>query len=128
MYIRGKGYVEMYQFVLIVSLLTIVVVVTLEGRCAVENPLQSAMLEAVAARIRNRENPENAAVTEAVVQDWRRDVVDGVATSVERLERNRLDALNPSGRTLSNAEEAKINETYDKLVGLYESVLKPVRR
>jgi hypothetical protein len=86
------------------------------------------MLEAVASRIRNRENPENAAVTEAVVQDWRRDVVDGVATSVERLERNRLDALNPSGRTLTDEEAAKINETYDKLVGLYESVLKPVRR
>lgn len=32
MYIRGKGYVEMYQFVLIVSFVTIVVVVTLEGR------------------------------------------------------------------------------------------------
>jgi hypothetical protein len=86
------------------------------------------MLEAVASRIRNRENPENAAVTEAVVQDWRRDVVDGVASSVERLERNRLDALNPSGRTLSPEEIAKINETYDKLVGLYESVIKPVRR
>jgi hypothetical protein len=94
---------------------------------AVENPLQAAMLEAVATRIRNRENPENAAVTEAVVQDWRRDVVDGVAASVERLERNRLDALNP-GRTLTDPEIAKINETYDKLVGLYESVLKPVRR
>jgi hypothetical protein len=127
MYIRGKGYVEMYQFVLIVSFVTIVVVVTLEGRCAVENPLQSAMLEAVASRIRNRENPEQAAITESIVQDWRLDVTNGVAGAIERIERNRLEALNPP-RTLSSEEIAKINETYDKIVGLYESVLKPVRR
>jgi hypothetical protein len=119
--------VEMYQFVLIVSFVTIVVVVTLEGRCAVENPLQSAMLEAVASRIRNRENPEQAAITESIVQDWRLDVTNGVASAIERIERNRLEALNPP-RTLSPEEIAKINETYDKIVGLYESVLKPVRR
>ena len=93
----------------------------------VENPLQSAMLEAVASRIRNRENPEQAAITESIVQDWRLDVTNGVAQAIERIERNRLEALAPT-RTLSSEEEKKINETYDKIVGLYESVLKPVRR
>lgn len=127
MYIRGKGYVEMYQLVLIVSFVTIVVVVTLEGRCAVENPLQSAMLEAVASRIRNRENPEQAAITESIVQDWRLDVTNGVAKAIEAAERSRREALEFGG-TLSPEQESKINETYDKIIGLYESVLKPVRR
>ncbi|HQZ85788.1 MAG TPA: hypothetical protein PLB21_09220 [Actinomycetota bacterium] len=92
-----------------------------------ENPLQSAMLEAVASRIRNRENPEQAAITESIVQDWRLDVTNGVARAIENAEKNRLEALSPS-RTLSPAEEAKINETYDRIIGLYENVLKPVRR
>lgn len=86
------------------------------------------MLEAVAARIRNRENPENAAIAETAVQDWRLDVARGVASELRKSVKDRMDDLSPSTRTLSADEEKKINETYDKIEALFESVTVPVRR
>ena len=93
-----------------------------------ENPLQSAMLEAVATRIRNRENPENAAMTEVVVQDFRLDVGRGVATELRANVALRIEALAPAGRTLSVEEEKKINDTYDDIEAIFKNVVKPIRQ
>lgn len=93
-----------------------------------ENPMQVALMQAVASRIAARENPELAAITDNVVNSWRIENSREIATALEQTEIRRLEALSPAGRTLTPEQEKKINETYDKIVALYDACSRPITR
>jgi hypothetical protein len=85
-------------------------------------------MSAVATRLQARENPEIAAMTEAVVNDWRTENALRLGKALQLLSADRLSALRPEGKTLTPQEEAKINETYDGIEALYKSANQPIRR